>query len=113
MEYPLAWLATALEITGYKQAARRTDPSLSGPAGAIGDIGRHAFQLVCFVACGATTICMSCCAFRTAPGVCGPAKWHTVTQTRGEQGGLEGSQKEPDRLLIASVSPRPTASGDC
>jgi predicted dehydrogenase len=30
----------------------RTDPSMSGPGGAIGDIGSHAFHLACFVTGG-------------------------------------------------------------
>jgi predicted dehydrogenase len=47
-EYPQGWLATALEKTGQKQASWRTDPKLAG-AGALGDIGSHAFQLVEFV----------------------------------------------------------------
>jgi predicted dehydrogenase len=49
VEYPQAWLASPLEVTGQKQAAWRTDPSRSGPGGAIGDIGSHAFHLACFV----------------------------------------------------------------
>jgi predicted dehydrogenase len=47
-EYPQGWLATALEKTGQKQASWRTDPKQAG-AGALGDIGSHAFQLVEFV----------------------------------------------------------------
>ena len=49
VEYPQAWLAGPLEATGQKQAAWRTDPALSGPGGAIADIGSHAFHLACFV----------------------------------------------------------------
>ena len=48
VEYPQGWLATALEKTGQKQASWRTDPKQAG-AGALGDIGSHAFQLVEFV----------------------------------------------------------------
>ena len=47
-EYPQGWLATALEKTGQKQASWRTDPKQAG-AGALGDIGSHAFQLAEFV----------------------------------------------------------------
>ena len=47
-EYPQGWLATALEKTGQKQASWRTDPKQAG-AGALCDIGSHAFQLVEFV----------------------------------------------------------------
>ncbi len=49
VEYPQEWLAGPLESTGQKQAAWRTDPARSGPGGAIGDIGTHAFHLACFV----------------------------------------------------------------
>ncbi|MGF1475595.1 MAG: Gfo/Idh/MocA family protein [Geminicoccaceae bacterium] len=48
-EYPQDWLSRKLEDTGLKQAAWRTDPAKSGPAGALGDIGTHAFNLACFV----------------------------------------------------------------
>jgi len=46
VEYPQDWLATRLEDTGQKQAAWRTDPKRSGIAGAVGDIGSHAENLV-------------------------------------------------------------------
>ncbi len=48
VEYPQGWLATAIEKTGQKQAKWRTDPKQAG-AGALGDIGSHAFQLAEFV----------------------------------------------------------------
>ena len=38
-----------LEAGGNKQAAWRTDPERSGVAGAVGDIGTHAFHLAEFV----------------------------------------------------------------
>lgn len=49
VEYVQDWLATPLEKTGQKQAAWRTDPARSGPAGSLGDIGTHAFNLAEFV----------------------------------------------------------------
>ena len=49
VEYPQDWLTTALEATGQKQAAWRTDPAQSGDAGCLGDIGTHAFNLTEFV----------------------------------------------------------------
>jgi predicted dehydrogenase len=48
VEYPQGWLSTALEKSGQKQASWRTDPKQAG-AGALGDIGSHAFQLAEFV----------------------------------------------------------------
>lgn len=49
VEYPQAWLATALEKTGNKQAGWRTDPKRSGAAGCLGDIGTHAENLARYV----------------------------------------------------------------
>ncbi|GAC1355829.1 MAG: Gfo/Idh/MocA family oxidoreductase [Variovorax sp.] len=49
VEYAQDWLAEPLELSGQKQAAWRADPALAGPAGALGDIGTHAFHLAQFV----------------------------------------------------------------
>jgi predicted dehydrogenase len=49
VEYAQDWLAEPLELTGQKQAAWRSNPALAGPAGALGDIGTHAFHLAEFV----------------------------------------------------------------
>ncbi|WP_394789569.1 Gfo/Idh/MocA family protein [Rhodoferax sp.] len=46
VEYHQGWLATAVEATDNKQAAWRMDPSKSGMAGAMGDIGSHAENLL-------------------------------------------------------------------
>ena len=48
-EYPQDWLTEAVEATGQKQAAWRTDPKRSGAGGATGDIGTHAYNLARFV----------------------------------------------------------------
>ncbi len=48
-EYVQDWLTDAIEETGQKQAAWRTDPAQSGAGGAIGDIGTHAYNLAQFV----------------------------------------------------------------
>ncbi|MCR8723769.1 Gfo/Idh/MocA family protein [Frigidibacter sp. ROC022] len=48
VEYPQDWLSEPLERTDNKQAGWRTDPKRSG-AGALGDIGTHAYNLACFV----------------------------------------------------------------
>jgi predicted dehydrogenase len=51
VEYAQDWLAEPLETGGAnRQAAWRTDPALAGPAGCLGDIGTHAYQLAAFVA---------------------------------------------------------------
>jgi predicted dehydrogenase len=49
VEYNQGWLATKLEDSGQKQADWRTDPARSGIAGAMGDIGSHAENLVATV----------------------------------------------------------------
>jgi predicted dehydrogenase len=46
VEYPQGWLSNAVES---KQADWRTDPSKSGIAGAMGDIGTHAFNLAEYI----------------------------------------------------------------
>jgi len=49
VEYAQDWLAESLELTGHKQASWRSNPALAGPAGALGDIGTHAFHLAEYV----------------------------------------------------------------
>jgi predicted dehydrogenase len=49
VEYPQGWLSTNIENDNQKQAAWRTDPTKSGIAGAMGDIGTHAFNLAEYV----------------------------------------------------------------
>lgn len=49
VEYPQGWLSGFVEGGDNKQAAWRTDPSRSGVAGAMGDIGTHAFNLLEYV----------------------------------------------------------------
>ena len=49
VEYPQGWLSTMLEASEQKQAAWRTDPTKSGIAGAMGDIGTHAENLAEYI----------------------------------------------------------------
>ncbi len=49
VEYPQGWLSAPLEQENNKQASWRTDPTKSGKAGAMGDIGTHAFNLAEYV----------------------------------------------------------------
>jgi predicted dehydrogenase len=49
VSYPQGWLSSFLEGSDNKQAAWRTDPSKSGIAGAMGDIGTHAFNLAEYI----------------------------------------------------------------
>jgi predicted dehydrogenase len=45
VQYPQGWLAQPIEKTGSVQALWRTDPTQSGAAGALGDIGTHGENL--------------------------------------------------------------------
>ncbi len=49
VEYPQGWLSTYLEGSHNKQADWRTDPTRSGIAGCMGDIGTHAENMAEYV----------------------------------------------------------------
>ena len=49
VQYPQGWLIEPLEKLGAKQAEWRTDPARAGGAGAMGDIGTHAENLVSYI----------------------------------------------------------------
>ena len=49
VEYPQGWLADALENTGNKQAAWRSDPVFAGASSCMGDIGTHCANLVEYI----------------------------------------------------------------
>lgn len=49
VEYPQGWLSKLTEREGNAQAAWRTDPKRSGKAGAMGDIGTHAWHLAEYI----------------------------------------------------------------
>ena len=49
VQYPQGWLSTRREQAGLKQAEWRTDPTRSGAAGCIGDIGTHAENLAEYI----------------------------------------------------------------
>ncbi|MGC4395591.1 Gfo/Idh/MocA family protein [Hydrogenophaga sp. T2] len=49
VEYVQDWLGEPIEQQGHKQAAWRNDPRQAGPAGALGDIGTHAYHLAGYV----------------------------------------------------------------
>jgi len=48
-EYLQGWLSSPLELTGNRQAVWRSDPAMAGIAGAMADIGTHAFNLAEYV----------------------------------------------------------------
>lgn len=49
VKYTQDWLSRPADLEGNKQAAWRVDPEKSGEAGAFGDIGTHAANLVEFI----------------------------------------------------------------
>jgi predicted dehydrogenase len=55
VQYPQGWLSTFLEREDNKQASWRTNPEQSGIAGAMGDIGTHAFNLIEYITGLSTT----------------------------------------------------------
>jgi predicted dehydrogenase len=123
VEYPQDWLTEALEASGQKQAAWRTDPQRAGAGGCIGDIGTHAYQLAEYVTGLATVeLCAELSTFvagrrlddnaqvmlRFAGGARG-ALWASQVapgnennlrlRVYGSRGGLEWRQEQPNQLL--------------
>ena len=49
VEYFQGWLSSPVETTGNRQAVWRSDPARAGIAGAMADIGTHAFNLAEYV----------------------------------------------------------------
>jgi predicted dehydrogenase len=127
VEYNQGWLATHLEATGQKQADWRTDPARSGLAGAIGDIGSHAENLVATVTgLELDSICADLTAFvpgrrldddgnvllrfsNGAKGVLIASQIEVGCENDlrlrvfGTHGTLEWHQEEPNRLLHAPI----------
>jgi predicted dehydrogenase len=127
VEYVQDWLSTPLEKTGQKQAQWRTDPARSGPAGSLGDIGTHAYQLACFVT-GSTCQQVAADVTTFVPGrrlddnvhvllrFSNGAKgglWATQVapgnennlrlRVYGEKGGIEWRQEDPNELLFTPL----------
>ena len=124
VEYPQGWLSTPLETTDNKQASWRTDPSQSGKAGCMGDIGTHAFNLAEYVSglqvsklCadlntvvegrqldddGAALLRFNNGASGTlmATQVAAGEENNVKVRVYGEKGGLEWKQEEANTLLV-------------
>ena len=126
VEYPQGWLSEPDDPSN-KQASWRTDPSQSGAAGCMGDIGTHAFGLAELIS-GHNVIKL--CAdmnsvvegrrldddgaafFRTEQGargvliasqVCIGVENDLKIRIYGDQGGLEWSQMEPNSLTYRTM----------
>ena len=131
VEYPQGWLATRVEETDQKQAAWRTDPTKSGIAGAMGDIGTHAENLAEYVTgLEISELCADLTAFvpgrpldddgnillrfnNGAKGVLHASQISVGEENAlnirvyGETGGLEWHQMRPNTLLVKHAD-RPT-----
>jgi len=124
VEYPQGWLSRLSEREGNAQAAWRTDPSKSGKAGAMGDIGTHAAHLAEYISglkitklCADLNIIVEGRALDDDGAVLlkfdnGASGVLIATQIAageenalkikiyGEAGGLEWHQMEPNTLLV-------------
>jgi predicted dehydrogenase len=124
VEYPQGWLSTNLEASGQKQAAWRTDPSRSGIAGSMGDIGTHAENLAEYITgLKITELCADISIF--VPGrqldddgnvllhfdngakgilhasqICAGEENNLNIRVYGEKGSLQWSQMEPNSLIV-------------
>jgi len=124
VEYTQGWLSTFLENTNQKQASWRTDPDKSGVAGAIGDIGTHAENLVEYIS--GLKIQELCADISTmvegrkldddgsillrfnngARGILSASQISAGEENKlsiriyGELGGLEWNQMEPNTLVV-------------
>ncbi len=124
VEYPQGWLSTFLEGTDNKQASWRTDPGQSGKAGAMGDIGTHAFNLAEYVS--GLEVTQICADTRTVvPGrlldddgaallrfhngasgvlmatqIAAGAENNVRIRVFGEKGGLEWQQEDANSLVL-------------
>lgn len=135
VEYPLEWMATAIEKEGNQQAAWRTDPKKSGRGGSIGDIGTHAYHLAGFVSgLRAESVCADLATF--VPGRALDDNAHVMIRYEGgargllwssqvaighsnglrlrvfgETGSLAWHQEHPNELTFASLHGFPVTIG--
>jgi predicted dehydrogenase len=124
VEYPQGWLATREEASGNKQAGWRTDPSRSGAAGCMGDIGTHAENLAEYITgLKITELCSDLTTFvegrpldddgnvllhfdNGARGVLYASQVSVGEENSlhirvyGEKGGLEWDQMQPNSLIL-------------
>ncbi|MEN9547425.1 MAG: hypothetical protein RIR12_16 [Bacteroidota bacterium] len=124
VEYPQGWLSNFLESSDQKQAAWRTNPQKSGIAGAMGDIGTHAFNLAEYVS--GLSVVKICADINTVvPGrkldddgavllnfengasgvlfatqVAAGEENNIKVRVFGEKGGLEWKQEDANTLLV-------------
>ncbi len=124
VDYPQGWLSTFLEGGDNKQASWRTDPARSGIAGAMGDIGTHAFNLAEYVSgLKVTKVCADintvvegrkldddgsvllkfengASGLLYATQVAAGEENNTKVRVYGEKGGVEWKQEDANTLLV-------------
>ena len=124
VEYPQGWLSTLLEAAGNAQASWRTDPKKSGKAGAMGDIGTHAFNLAEYVTglevthlCSNTNIVVEgrmldddgaaflkfnngATGVLMATQIAAGEENNVKIRVYGEKGGIEWKQEDANTLLV-------------
>jgi predicted dehydrogenase len=124
VEYTQGWLSERIELQGGNNAGWRTDPKRSGKAGAVGDIGTHAWHLSEYITGQKVTeLCAELKAF--APGrpidddgaaflrydkgatgvltctqIAAGEENRLTIRVYGEKGGLEWHQEEPNSLYL-------------
>ncbi|MFZ2285882.1 MAG: Gfo/Idh/MocA family oxidoreductase [Bacteroidales bacterium] len=124
VEYFQGWLSSPVETTGNRQAEWRSDPSRAGIAGAMADIGTHAFNLAEYVS-GLTVDALSADLHSVVPGrtldddgnvilyfsngVCGTLLASQIAtgeennlsvRIYGDKGSISWRQMEPNTLII-------------
>lgn len=124
VSYHQGWLSKLTEREGNAQAAWRTDPKRSGKAGAMGDIGTHAFNLAEYITgLQVTKLCADLNIFvegraldddggvllkfdngatgvLTASQITAGEENNLSIKIYGEEGGLEWHQQEPNTLIV-------------
>jgi len=124
VEYTQGWLSERIELQGGNNAGWRTDPKRSGKAGAVGDIGTHAWHLSEYITgLKVTEMCADLKAFapgrpidddgaaflKYEKGVTGVLTCTQIAageenniriRVYGEKGGLEWRQEEPNSLYL-------------
>jgi predicted dehydrogenase len=122
-EYPQGWLSKLIDGNN-KQAAWRTDPKRSGIAGAMGDIGTHAFNMAEYVTgLKAEQICANlnivvdgrmldddgavllkfdngATGVLMATQIAAGEENNVKIRVYGETGGIEWKQEDPNTLLV-------------
>lgn len=126
VEYHQGWLAAPLETSGHKQADWRTDPARSGVAGAVGDIGSHAENLLSTVTgLAIESLCADAATFvpgrrldddasvlirfrggaravLTCSQVCIGQENNLSIRVHGSEGSLAWRQEDPNRLELTT-----------